>query len=977
MNSRIDNDYDGTHGGIVALIQSHGDGVEISNCLFSGAIEATRIDGCGGVVGWTSGGSSNVTIKNCLITGTMNVRTSGNGENDIIARNGANASNNYYVGTITGISNNESATNATSFVAGKLCYLLNESTPGGTNWSQNLSPNTPDTNPIPFSTHRLVYRNQETPSEVYSNYDITLLDGKYQISDAATLRNFSEKVNDGFTTLNAELTADIDMSNESYTPIGTSTNKYRGTFDGKNHFVKLNINTPSTSRVGFIAYAYATAEGGAYIKNLLIKGSVSGEKYVAGIIGSLSGTGGNITFENCGNEADITASGVNAGGIFGCSFNGEVKARMIKCFNSGDISGSESGQLTGWSTNTEITNCYTTGERINDCHPFARLGSGTNNITTSYSDQNLTWDGHPDYVTASEIASGELCYRLNGDQSDIVWYQNIEEENSHPVPFSTSSNKQVRQANTGSFTNLAVSDSKAQIGSADDLTQFSLEVNRGGNVNTNAVLTADIDMTSIGNGWWPIGSGSNKYAGTFDGAKHEVTLEINHEDGSYGYQGLFGQVTNGASISNLIVNGSIKAHSQVAGIIGYADGNGTVTLRNVINKASVEATNHDESANASGLVACVLGEIDLNVTNCANLGTIRSGHNQSAAFVGWVQKSATFTNCWNIGDIYNIEGTNQLYRNGKVENPVNCYDLTTFGEQCKGTFGTDAEKTGELCYKVNNGGSNWYQTLGTDNYPVPFSSSESVLAGQWFNSSENDVYYNKDASDNITVYQLNLNDTNEEYKVPAKVTAKNVKMTRTLHELTADGSAPRWNTFCSPVAIAKSNFSAIKKLTGVTKTGDNYTMTFGNEDVEGDYIVAGRPYMVQVASTKYALEATGDIAVAAAGTSTSSETFNGLTFTGNFTNGNAPLGSFIISNNVFYNVDSPVTLNAFRGYITTASAGVKALTFDFDDDATGISLMEDGRSQMEDGAIYNLAGQRIQKMQKGINIVNGKKVMVK
>ena len=57
------------------------------------------------------------------------------------------------------------------------------------------------------------------------------------------------------------------------------------------------------------------------------------------------------------------------------------------------------------------------------------------------------------------------------------------------------------------------------------------------------------------------------------------------------------------------------------------------------------------------------------------------------------------------------------------------------------------------------------------------------------------------------------------------------------------------------------------------------------------------------------------------------------------------------------------------------SAGVKAFTFVFDDDATGISLMEDGRSQMEDGAIYNVAGQRINKMQKGINIVNGKKIL--
>ena len=64
-------------------------------------------------------------------------------------------------------------------------------------------------------------------------------------------------------------------------------------------------------------------------------------------------------------------------------------------------------------------------------------------------------------------------------------------------------------------------------------------------------------------------------------------------------------------------------------------------------------------------------------------------------------------------------------------------------------------------------------------------------------------------------------------------------------------------------------------------------------------------------------------------------------------------------------------------YITGGGSGVKPFTFIFEDDATGISLMEDGRSQMEDGAIYNVAGQRISKMQKGINIVNGKKIAVK
>ena len=92
---------------------------------------------------------------------------------------------------------------------------------------------------------------------------------------------------------------------------------------------------------------------------------------------------------------------------------------------------------------------------------------------------------------------------------------------------------------------------------------------------------------------------------------------------------------------------------------------------------------------------------------------------------------------------------------------------------------------------------------------------------------------------------------------------------------------------------------------------------------------------------------------------------------------NAPQGSFIISNNSFYNVDSSVSLKATRGYITaTAASPIKSLNFTFDDDdATGIETVDNRQQTTDNSPIYNLAGQRIIKMQKGINIVNGRKVL--
>ncbi|MBR1682085.1 MAG: hypothetical protein IJ700_01790 [Bacteroidaceae bacterium] len=58
------------------------------------------------------------------------------------------------------------------------------------------------------------------------------------------------------------------------------------------------------------------------------------------------------------------------------------------------------------------------------------------------------------------------------------------------------------------------------------------------------------------------------------------------------------------------------------------------------------------------------------------------------------------------------------------------------------------------------------------------------------------------------------------------------------------------------------------------------------------------------------------------------------------------------------------------------SAGAKAFTFVFNDTATGVRTVETVSAEQA-AEIFNLAGQRINKMQRGVNIVNGRKVLVK
>ena len=68
------------------------------------------------------------------------------------------------------------------------------------------------------------------------------------------------------------------------------------------------------------------------------------------------------------------------------------------------------------------------------------------------------------------------------------------------------------------------------------------------------------------------------------------------------------------------------------------------------------------------------------------------------------------------------------------------------------------------------------------------------------------------------------------------------------------------------------------------------------------------------------------------------------------------------------------TLKGFRCYAEAdAGSGVKAFDVIFDDNGTGLKDLKDLKDSGE--LIYNISGQRLLKAQKGVNIINGKKVL--
>ncbi len=193
-------------------------------------------------------------------------------------------------------------------------------------------------------------------------------DSPYEIPDLATLeraRNLINEDTEGTTYRSASyvLTDDIDMSEEygegegkdSWTPIGSFSNAFTGTFDGQGHSIRglyiVNTSSPfSTHYPGLFGYV-----GEGTVKNLTISGNVSGAPMdsVGGVVGYNNGG----TIENCKFEGSIRGGdyGGTVGGVVGENTNGTVK----NCSNTGTVSGTgaSAGGVVGENSGT-VTNCH-------------------------------------------------------------------------------------------------------------------------------------------------------------------------------------------------------------------------------------------------------------------------------------------------------------------------------------------------------------------------------------------------------------------------------------------------------------------------------------------------------------------------------------------------------------------------------------------------------------------------------------------
>ena len=252
----------------------------------------------------------------------------------------------------------------------------------------------------------------------------------YQISTADQLKLFRDIVNgsNGQTQNRgayAVLTADIDLNNEPWTPIGPDRDSaYTGTFDGQGHTVK-NLSVTVNVQPGRAGLFGCVKDG--TIRKLTVAGSVSCTAN-QGWCGGIAGYAMDETIESCASLCTVSCTGIDArvGGIVGLVDYNSRTLIIRDCYNIGKITGrsdngsGDAGGICGFYMNGKISNCYNVGEITGSGYVSKIAVSAYNDSrpTNCYYLSDTDTDLNGTAKTAAEFANGDVLEELKTGQRD-------------------------------------------------------------------------------------------------------------------------------------------------------------------------------------------------------------------------------------------------------------------------------------------------------------------------------------------------------------------------------------------------------------------------------------------------------------------------------------------------------------------------------------------------------------------------------
>ena len=541
----------------------------------------------------------------------------------------------------------------------------------------------------------------------------------YKIQNVDDLKLLAENVNNGeaYANKHFKLTADIDLEKEEWTPIGKSGLPFQGTFDGYGY----QITNLKISNGGQYAGLFGYTKG-AVIKNCNVTGEINGYNHTGGIVGSanvntkirncsfqgnVEGNGekrggivghtsigcdvsgcfvtgtvtgekfvggiagwGAGTIKNCYALANVTATGVSAGGIAGyyCS-----NFTIENCYYSGNVSAKWAGGIAGYvsesiSGSTEIKNCVSLAESVTGSNANRIAGYNDNATLTN----NYAWSGTT--VSGSAASDGaDLTYTngtLSPQFSEIFGSDNSAwkfTKDGLPILNDVGGTQfsELPKCMTGvGFDGFGIKTNPYLIEDVEDLKLLAEKVNSGVTYEGKYFkLTADIDLKNEPN-WTPIGTmlveEGRPFQGTFDGGGHQIANLTISNGGQYG--GLFGY-TEGAVIKSCNVTGEVNGYNCTGGIVGYANNN-------------------------------------THILNCSFQGNVEGDGEERGGIVGHTSSGCEVSGCFVTGTVTGDREVGGIAGSG-VGTIKNCYALanvTATGVNAGGIAGKAYGVTIENCY---------------------------------------------------------------------------------------------------------------------------------------------------------------------------------------------------------------------------------------------------------------------------------------
>lgn len=211
------------------------------------------------------------------------------------------------------------------------------------------------------------------------------------VGTVADWNAFAARVNEGETTLNGRLTADLDFSGETFTVVGTASNRFCGTFDGAGHTIMgITVNKSgdiSANRQGL----FGTIGSGGVVKNVtLSKSSLAGWDYVGGI--AAYNQGGTVTRCHVTSTVTIgttTSSKQHHGGIVG--YNSSIYSTVSHCTSAATVTNDgltachNFGGVVGSNMGGTIENSLAVGVTVSAVvNSGAVVGSNTGTLSCNY-----------------------------------------------------------------------------------------------------------------------------------------------------------------------------------------------------------------------------------------------------------------------------------------------------------------------------------------------------------------------------------------------------------------------------------------------------------------------------------------------------------------------------------------------------------------------------------------------------------------